>query len=119
MKIYNGQFATFKWAKNNELVFHIDTAKEIPREIILSYQDAIKAGIQLGYAVTGHKAQGAGFNKVVAVMENLPMCNKNWVYTAITRAKKEIKVAEITSLETAMNQPIQERITQRMVPLVM
>lgn len=119
LNIYNGQFATFKWAKNNELVFHIDTAQETTKEIILSYQDAIKAGIQLGYAVTGHKAQGAGFDKVVAVMENLPLCNKNWAYTAITRARKEIRVAEITSLETVMNQPIQERITQRMVPLVM
>lgn len=119
LDLYNGQFATFKWAKNNELVFHLDTAKGNPREIILSYQDAAKAGIQLGYAVTGHKAQGAGFDKVVAVMENLPMCNKSWAYTAITRAKKEVRVAEVASLDTVINQPIQKRITQRMVPLVM
>lgn len=116
--IYNGQFAKFVWAKNNELVFNIETASGKYSEKIISYHQAANAGIKLGYACTGHKSQGAGFDKVVAVMENIPMCNKNWAYTAITRAKNEVRVAEITRLETVMNQPIQQRMTQRMVPLV-
>jgi ATP-dependent exoDNAse (exonuclease V) alpha subunit len=46
------------------------------------------------------------------VLENLPMCNKSWAYTAITRAKKEVKIVEITSIETILKQQIQPRIAQ-------
>ncbi|WP_042149537.1 MULTISPECIES: ATP-dependent RecD-like DNA helicase [unclassified Pseudoalteromonas] len=117
--IYNGQFANLKWKCDGKLIFHMDTAEGKPREILLSYSDAINAGIQLGYCVTGHKSQGAGFDKVVVVMENLSICNKNWAYTAITRAKLAVKVAEITPLERVMSQPIKKRTTQRMVPLML
>lgn len=118
LNIFNGQFATLKWFKNNDFVFEVQSINSTTKEITLSYEEVVRAGIQLGYAVTCHKAQGAEFNKVVVVLENLPMCNKNWAYTAITRAKIEVKIVEVTPLETVLKQPIQSRITQQVVPVL-
>lgn len=117
-KVYNGQFAKLKAVRSGVLIFHLGIECDVPQELRLSYQDAIEAGVQLGYAVTGHKAQGAGFDKVLVVLENLPLCNKNWAYTAITRAKKKVYLAELSPLTTVMNQSCKPRVTQRLVPLI-
>ncbi|SEL30840.1 exodeoxyribonuclease V alpha subunit [Colwellia chukchiensis] len=78
----------------------------------------IESGLKLGYAVTGHKAQGAGFDRVIAVIEDSPLCTKNWLYTAITRAKKDIRLAEMSNVEQVTKKLVSKRITQRLVPLI-
>ncbi|WP_041054739.1 ATP-dependent DNA helicase [Vibrio owensii] len=120
LDLFRGQFATLKWAKGDEFVFHITNNKlngyVENREVILRYHDMIYSGIKLGYAITGDNAEGARFNKVVALMENFPLCNTNWAYTAITRAEHEVRVAEVSSFETVFNQNTLPRNTQRLVP---
>jgi len=46
--------------------------------------------IELGYAITCHKAQGSGWNSVIVAIDSsayLMLCCE-WLYTALTRAKK-------------------------------
>lgn len=44
-----------------------------------------------GYAITCHKSQGSSFNKVVVYEETLdPKMHARWLYTAITRAEKQL-----------------------------
>lgn len=49
----------------------------------------------LGYAITCHSSQGSEYDKVIVIMEpigrNTEQLNK-WIYTAITRAKKFVKI---------------------------
>lgn len=43
-----------------------------------------------GYAITCHKAQGSEFDKVAIYVDYCIMDRKNWLYTAVTRAKQAI-----------------------------
>lgn len=51
--------------------------------------------LQHGYALTCHSAQGSEFEVVIVVVEDMPMVERSWLYTAVTRAKQ--KVIVITS----------------------
>ena len=46
----------------------------------------------LGYTMTVHKAQGSQFPHVVIVLTNPNMLNRNWLYTAITRAETKVDI---------------------------
>lgn len=63
------------------------------KEVLLTEKDD-KESLELGYAITVHKAQGSEWNKVIimADSEQAFLINKNWIYTAITRAKKEVVI---------------------------
>ena len=48
-----------------------------------------------GYAITGHKAQGSEWAKVLVVEERFPFSaedHKRWLYTACTRASEKLVV---------------------------
>lgn len=46
-----------------------------------------------GYCMTAHKAQGSQADRVVVINERLPQTNhRRWLYTAVTRAAKELIV---------------------------
>lgn len=49
--------------------------------------------IQLGYAISCHKSQGSGSNDIIVLLEGSyvenMICSNEWLYTAITRAKKQ------------------------------
>lgn len=49
--------------------------------------------IQLGYAISCHKSQGGGYDSVVILVEGSfaedMLVSNEWLYTAVTRAKKE------------------------------
>jgi hypothetical protein len=46
-----------------------------------------------GYAMTCHKAQGSQADRVMVINEKLPQTDhRRWLYTAITRAAKELVV---------------------------
>lgn len=45
------------------------------------------------YAITGHKAQGSEFEKVLVIEEsfpNIPIEHARWLYTCVTRASKQL-----------------------------
>ena len=42
------------------------------------------------YAITCHSAQGSEFETVIVVVEDIPMVERSWLYTALTRAQKQV-----------------------------
>ncbi|MDK9685479.1 AAA family ATPase [Pseudoalteromonas shioyasakiensis] len=48
--------------------------------------------MELGYAITLHKAQGSQFPRVIIALQNGRIVDRAWLYTAITRAETEIHI---------------------------
>jgi len=50
--------------------------------------------LELGYALTVHKAQGSEYQRVVIVLpeEDTPFLSKEILYTALTRAKQVVTI---------------------------
>lgn len=42
------------------------------------------------YAITCHSAQGSEFETVIVVVEDIPMVERSWLYTSLTRAQKQV-----------------------------
>lgn len=62
--------------------------------------------IQLGYAITLHKAQGSQFPRVIVALSNSQMIERSWLYTAITRSEAEVHiVGQKQKLITAITKP--------------
>jgi exodeoxyribonuclease V alpha subunit len=51
---------------------------------------ALLDSIRPGYAISLHKAQGSQFQRVIVPITSSKMVDKNWLYTAITRAEIEL-----------------------------
>jgi exodeoxyribonuclease V alpha subunit len=51
-----------------------------------------EADWDLGYAISGHKSQGSEWNTVIVLLDSSyaagMICDRHWIYTAISRAKK-------------------------------
>lgn len=60
-----------------------------PAEIALHQVGAIR-GLLLAYAITCHKAQGSEYRRVIVVAcsANSQMLSREWLYTAVTRARE-------------------------------
>lgn len=72
-----------------------DTIKiEFKDEKIIEFNFDEADNLQLAYSMTIHKSQGSEYNAVILVLDTRQqqMINKNLLYTAITRAKKEITI---------------------------
>ena len=67
--------------------------------------------IELAYAITIHKSQGSGYNKVLIYLpekEGHPLLNRQILYTAITRAESHAYiVADETVLEWAISNKVE------------
>jgi exodeoxyribonuclease V alpha subunit len=48
--------------------------------------------MELGYAITLHKAQGSQFPRVIIALHKGRIVDRAWLYTAITRAENEIHI---------------------------
>lgn len=48
--------------------------------------------MELGYAITLHKAQGSQFPRIIIALKNGRIVDRAWLYTAITRAESEIHI---------------------------
>lgn len=62
---------------------------------------------EYAYAMTVHKAQGSEFDTVSLILpaEDSPILSRSWLYTALTRAKKKIRlVAQENVLRHALSQ---------------
>ena len=51
---------------------------------------AAGADIELAYAITCHRAQGSAAAGVIVMVENSPLVTREWLYTAITRARETV-----------------------------
>ena len=57
--------------------------------------------LDLGYALTLHKAQGSQFKRVIVILKEGQIVDRAWIYTAITRAQSELHI--IGSRKTLKN----------------
>ena len=65
---------------------------EMLRRFKVKREDTV-CRFEFAYAVTCHKAQGSEFDRVVVIDEsNLFENGRQWLYTAITRAKKGLVI---------------------------
>jgi exodeoxyribonuclease V alpha subunit len=57
-----------------------------------TYGDWSESNFDLGYTITGHKSQGSEWQVVVVVLDPTygakMVCDRHWIYTAISRAKR-------------------------------
>tara|TARA_B100000780_G_C21124623_1_gene455913 strand:- start:247 stop:2415 length:2169 start_codon:yes stop_codon:yes gene_type:complete len=64
----------------------LDTGEKV--EVSPSLLDCM----QLGYAITLHKAQGSQFPRVIIGLKNGRIVDRAWLYTAVTRAESEVHI---------------------------
>ena len=58
---------------------------------------------ELAYAITCHRAQGSAATVVLVILENIPLVTREWLYTAITRARETVViVGDTIDLEKAI-----------------
>lgn len=70
--------------------------------------------LQLGYALTVHRAQGSEWNTVLGVLHeaHAPMLSRNLAYTALTRARERfVAVGSASAWEKAAQRQKEERYT--------
>jgi len=53
---------------------------------------AVLDSMELGYAITLHKAQGSQFPRVIIALSKGKIVDRAWLYTAITRAENEVHI---------------------------
>lgn len=76
----------------------------------------------LGYAISVHKSQGSEYKHVLLCLPNKPvnMLKRNIIYTAVTRAKKDIVILEMPgtiqkSVETSTETFMQTNLKQKLM----
>ncbi|MDU0355757.1 ATP-dependent RecD-like DNA helicase [Paraglaciecola aquimarina] len=112
LKIFDGQFGTFTTKDSQGIHMKLDSGANA----ILSYEEFVSVAPKLRYAVNDLKYLSKGFDKIVVVNEDSPACNANWLYTAITLARKRVALAEFVSIEATLSKAEMPRVTQRLVP---
>lgn len=89
--------AVAKTLPNGEIELCYAIAEFEGQEVSLSASDFTK--IKLGYCITCNKAQGSEFERVIIALPNSKILDNSWIYTAITRAKKQaLIVGDIQTL---------------------
>lgn len=72
-------------------------------DCIVTYEEKDLNQLTLAYAMSVHKSQGSEYDCVISAFlpEHKRMLNRNLIYTAVTRAKKEVNA--VMDLETVRN----------------
>lgn len=88
---------------------------DINGEMIEVAEKDHRDAIELGYAITVHKAQGSEWKDVIVVADKQQkyMINKNWFYTAITRGISNVTI--ITDNLSALKDNIKKEQSDEMV----
>lgn len=104
LKLFNGEIGIIDWLNDEDGSLHLatmDTQYTVPARI-KTYSPYLQTNInydprkqlELGYAITTHKAQGSEFDTVIyCATSRAPfMLNRNNFYTGVTRAKRKVIV---------------------------
>lgn len=76
----------------------VESSGESYGEVTLDTGDKIEVTqavldcMELGYAITLHKAQGSQFPRIIIALQKGRIVDRAWLYTAITRAESEIHI---------------------------
>lgn len=87
--IQNGSLGTLTRVESSDDTYGevtLDTGNKI--EVTQTLLDCM----ELGYAITLHKAQGSQFPRVIIALQKGKIVDRAWLYTAITRAEIEIHI---------------------------
>jgi len=87
--IQNGSLGTLTSVEGSADVFGevtLDTGEKI------EVNQAVLDCMELGYAITLHKAQGSQFPRVIIALQKGRIVDRAWLYTAITRAEAEVHI---------------------------
>lgn len=84
--IANGDVGTVKYSGEDKFIVVMDSGTEI------TYNHSAEKHFDLAYALTIHKSQGSEYDCVILLLTNAAfiMLERNLVYTAVTRGKKEV-----------------------------
>lgn len=96
--IFNGSMGIIKQINNDHII--VDFFDE---GLIILKQDKY-FGLELAYAITCHSSQGSQFKTVIVGFDfsSYIMLSNEWLYTALTRAKKKCYIiAETKAINTA------------------
>jgi len=96
-RIYNGEVGWYYKTENQNFV-RIDREDKYPKYSI-NRNDLWN--FYLGYAITIHKSQGSEWDYVAVCLPNVgqgDFLNRNLLYTAMTRAKKEVVIFTISDV---------------------
>jgi exodeoxyribonuclease V alpha subunit len=89
--LYNGDIGVcLRDSRNNELLAWFEQIEGRPRGFPVSLLPAAETA----YALTIHKSQGSEFEEVVVVLPGVdsPVLSRELLYTAVTRAKKAVRL---------------------------
>ncbi len=87
--IQNGTLGTLTSAKSTDSSYGevtLDTGEKV------AINQSVLDCMELGYAITLHKAQGSQFPRVIIALQKGKVVDRAWLYTAITRAEHEIHI---------------------------
>jgi exodeoxyribonuclease V alpha subunit len=87
-KIYNGSLGLVESVDKKEIVVKYASGE------IVTYDQFHQEYLELAYSLTVHKTQGSEFSIVIIPLSlnDWMMLNNQWLYTAITRAKKLVYI---------------------------
>ncbi|CAI1030655.1 Exodeoxyribonuclease V alpha chain [Serratia proteamaculans] len=106
--LFNGDIGIALRDETGELRVHF----QLPDGSIKSVQPSRLPAHETAYAMTVHKSQGSEFDHTVLVLPNhfLPVLTRELVYTAITRARRQLSLYAIDAvLMRAIRTPTQRR----------
>ncbi|HET7843112.1 MAG TPA: exodeoxyribonuclease V subunit alpha, partial [Xanthomonadales bacterium] len=101
LDLYNGDTGVVLPGDDGALRIFFRTAGGAARDVAPAQLPAHETG----YAMTVHKAQGSEFDEVVLVLprESHPLLTREWLYTAVSRAKTKLTVfAPFAVIEAAL-----------------
>ncbi len=61
-------------------------------DVKIEVNQAVLDCMELGYAITLHKAQGSQFPRIIIALQKGRIADRAWLYTAITRAETEVHI---------------------------
>lgn len=76
----------------------VNFSGEIYGEVTLDTGEVIEVNqsvldcMELGYAITLHKAQGSQFPRIIIALQKGKIVDRAWLYTAITRSESEVHI---------------------------
>ena len=98
--VYNGEIGIIKEINNDNIVVYYEQNEE--QFITYNYNELYK--IELAYAVTIHKSQGSETDNLIIIIDgNEEFLSKELIYTAVTRAKKNITILSTKDIDFFSN----------------